>query len=219
MVEEEELALIPKGLEFEDAASVPLSALSAMQGFGKVQGGLEGKRVLVTGASGAVGVWAVQVARRSGAEAVVGVCSGREKEELVKKLGATDVIDYKKVELKEWFSEDEEGRLFDVVFDCVGGRPLEDAWRMVSERATVISVAEPPEGKRPKDRLKEGVSAVWFIVDPDGKMLESVTKGIDSGEYVPVVDSVWNLKEYEHAFKIVQNGHPKGKVVIRVKEK
>src|SRR5579871_6490453 len=83
VAEEEELALIPKGLGFEDAASVPLSALSAMQGFEKVQGGLEGKKVLVTGASGAVGVWAVQVARRSGAEAVVGVCSGREKEDLV----------------------------------------------------------------------------------------------------------------------------------------
>jgi len=219
VAEEQELALIPKGLGFEDAASIPLSALSAMQGFEKVQGGLEGKRVLVTGASGAVGVWAVQIARRSGAEAVVGVCSGREKEELVRKLGATDVIDYKKVELKEWVSKDEEGRLFDVVFDCVGGRSLEDAWRIVRERGTVIGVAEPPEGKRPKERLREGVNGVWFIVDPDGKMLESVTKGVDKGEYVPVVDSVWNLKEYKQAFEIVQNGHPKGKVVLRVKEK
>jgi NADPH:quinone reductase-like Zn-dependent oxidoreductase len=104
------------------------------------------------------------------------------------------------------------------VFDCAGGRPLEDAWRVVKEGGTVISVAEPPEGKRPKEGLREGVNAVWFIVEPDGKMLESVTKGIDKGEYVPVVDSVWSLKEYEKAFEIVQNGHPKGKVVLKVKE-
>ena len=219
VAEEEELALIPKGLAFEDAASVPLSVLSVVQGFEKVQGGLEGKRVLVVGASGAVGVWAVQVARKSGAKAVVGMCSGREKEELVMKLGATDVIDYRKIELNEWVSEDEDGRLFDIVFDCAGGKPLEDAWRVVKERGTVVSIAEPPEGKRPKEGLRERVKSVWFIVDPDGRMLESVTKGIDKGEYVPVVDSVWNLQDYEKAFEIVQNGHPKGKVVLKVKEK
>jgi NADPH:quinone reductase-like Zn-dependent oxidoreductase len=218
---ENELALKPKNLSWEETASVPLSALSAYQGL-FVHGALKppkegknrGKRVLITAASGGVGLWGIQFAHQAGAE-VIGTC-GTSNVEFVKNLGADTVLDYKKVDLLEWVSVDRATRGFDVVLDCIGGATLTDAWKCAREGGKVISVAEPPDPKKPDSGVAGGVQSTWFIVEPNGVQLAEVTDLLEQGECQAVVDSIYELEQFKEAFKKLEEGHAKGKIVLKV---
>ncbi|KAJ9637123.1 hypothetical protein H2199_007409 [Coniosporium tulheliwenetii] len=158
VAESKELARAPKNRSWEERASVPLSALTAWQAL-FLHGGLaipgekeknSGKRVLVTAAAGGVGAWAVQLAKLAGAE-VVGTC-GTGNVEFVKRLGADDVVDYRRTGLREWVKGGKE-RKVDVVVDCVGGKTLEEAWVCGAEGGIIISVVMPAEKVRPREGL------------------------------------------------------------------
>jgi NADPH:quinone reductase-like Zn-dependent oxidoreductase len=218
---ENELALKPKNLSWEEAATVPLSALSAYEALfvhGKLNTPKKGtnpkKRVLVTAASGSVGVWGIQLAREAGLE-IVGTC-GTSNVEFVKSLGAQTVLDYTKTSLLDWVSEDLEARGFDVVFDCIGGQTLTDSWKCARRGGKVISVAEPPDPKKPTDGVADAVEGVWFIVKANGPALAEVTSLIEEGKCKPVVDSVYTLEQFKEAFDRLEGGHAKGKVVLTV---
>ncbi|KAF2443974.1 alcohol dehydrogenase [Karstenula rhodostoma CBS 690.94] len=191
---ENELALKPKGLSWEETASIPLSALSAYQGL-FVHGALKppkegnnlGKRVLVTAAFGGVGLWGVQLAHQADAE-VVGTC-GTSNVEFVKSLGVDTVLDYRKVDLLEWCAR---------------------------ERGKVVSVAEPPDPKKPEDGVADGVQGVWFIVEPNGAQLAEVTNLLEQNKCQAIVNSVYELEQFEEAFKKLEAGHAKGKIILRV---
>jgi NADPH:quinone reductase-like Zn-dependent oxidoreductase len=218
---ESELALKPKNLSWEEAASVPLSALSAYEAL-FVHGGLSapkhggnvGKRVLVTAAAGGVGVWATQLAHAAQLE-VVGTC-GSSNVAFVKSLGADTVLDYTETNLADWVRADVDVRGFDVVLDCVGGQTLTDAWKSARRGGIVISVAEPPDPKKPSHDVMEAVKGVWFIVKANGTALAEVTDLIEKGGCKPVVDSVYTLQRFEEAFQRLESGHAKGKVVLKV---
>ncbi|KAI0123016.1 hypothetical protein BJ170DRAFT_122322 [Xylariales sp. AK1849] len=222
-----ELGLKPKRLAWEEAATVPLSALTAWQGL-FVHGGVvapgehaaakeenSGKRVLVTAAAGGVGIFAVQLAKLAGAY-VVGTC-GPENLEFVYSLGADEVLNYRETDLDSWAQEDD-CRKFDLVLDCVGGRTLEQVWKTTKKGGMVISVAEPAEGKIPKDGVAEDVRSKWFIVEADGEHLGRLTKLIEEGKCKVVFDSAFSLEDYEKAFEKVQGGHARGKVVLRIED-
>lgn len=218
---ESELARKPRNLSWEEAASVPLSALSAYQALfvhGQLTWPNEGKnlgrRVLVTAASGGVGLWGVQLAHQAGAE-VVGTC-GAGNVDMVKSLGADFVLDYKKTNLLEWVSADRAARGFDVILDCIGGVTLTEAWRCAREGGRVVSVAEPPEQKRPGGGVGEGVQGIWFIVKANGAQLAEVTELIEQQRCKAVVDSVYELEQFEAAFEKLEKGHARGKIVLRV---
>ncbi|KAF1956552.1 zinc-binding oxidoreductase [Byssothecium circinans] len=224
--QETEMALKPKGLGWEEAASVPLSALSAWQalflhgglkapGEGGEKGSNAGKRVLITAASGGVGIWGVQLAHHAGVAEVVGTC-GTSNVDFVKSLGADNVLDYRKTDLLEWVGQDRESRGFDVVLDCIGGQTLADAWKCARNFCKVISVAEPPNPKKPGDGIAEGVEGVWFIVEPNGEQLGEVTKLIEQAKCRAVVDSVFELEQFKEAFERLEGRHARGKVVLRV---
>jgi NADPH:quinone reductase-like Zn-dependent oxidoreductase len=172
------------------------------------------KRVLVTAASGSVGVWGIQLAREAGLE-IVGTC-GTSNVEFVKSLGAQTVLDYTKTSLLDWVSEDLEARGFDVVFDCIGGQTLTDSWKCARRGGKVISVAEPPDPKKPTDGVADAVEGVWFIVKANGPALAEVTSLIEEGKCKPVVDSVYTLEQFKEAFDRLEGGHAKGKVVLTV---
>ncbi|KAF2252556.1 putative zinc-binding oxidoreductase [Trematosphaeria pertusa] len=218
---EKELSLKPKNLNWGEAASVPLSALSAYQAL-FIHGGLNspeqgensGKRVLVTAASGGVGIWGVQLAHEAGAE-VVGTCSTANID-FVKGLGADTVIDYTKTDLLEWVTQGRESRGFDVILDCIGGQTLSASWKCARRGGKVISVAEPPDPKRPADGTAEDVEGVWFIVKANGNQLVEVTSLIEQGKARAVVDSVYELEQWGKAFERLEGGHAKGKVVLKV---
>jgi len=220
-VDERELALKPKNLNWEEAAAVPLSALSAYQGLfvhGKLdapgEGANGGKRVLVTAASGGVGIWAVQLAHEAGVN-VVGTC-GPSNVDFVKSLGADTVLDYTKTDLLSWINEGPENRNFDVVLDCIGGKTLTASWKCARNDGKIVSVAEPADAKKPSHGVAEGVQGVWFIVEANRGQLEQITNWIEQGKCRSQVDQAFELEDREEAFERLEGGHARGKIVLRI---
>jgi NADPH:quinone reductase-like Zn-dependent oxidoreductase len=221
VVEESELAKLPEGMGWTDAASIPMSALTAWQALFE-HASLQvderevnkGKRVLIIGASGAVGIWAVQLAKWAGAH-VVGVC-GTNNVEFVRDLGADEVIDHRKTGLSDWISGDE-GKKFDVILDGVGGSSMvKDAWTSLVPNGILISIVQPPEPMKPEEGVGEGVKGMFFIVLPNGKELEKIYDLVGKHKVKTVVDSVWKMEDYEKAFERVESGRARGKVIIEV---
>lgn len=215
----EELALKPQSLGWAEAATVPLSSLTAWQAL-FIQAGLgdfsterfRGKRVLVTAAAGGVGTWAVQLARIAGAE-VVGTC-GPKNIDFVRSLGATDVVDYTTSSTKDWVETN--ARKFDVVFDCTGKKALEDAWWGVKDGGVLISICQPPEQWKPSGWKGKDVQNLFFIMKPDGPSLTRISELIAEGKCRAVLDSTWPLDRYEEAYKRLDSGHSRGKVVLEI---
>lgn len=213
------MALRPRRLGWVEAATVPLSAVTAWQALfehGGV-GGLEdarsvGKRVLVTAAAGGVGVWLVQLARIAGLRVVAQVGS-KENEEFVRGLGASETVNYRTESLKAWAEREAQ---VDVVVDSVGGKTLEDAWFAVKDGGALIGIFEPPEGRRPVELKDKVVKNNFFIMKPNGEQLAVISRLLDEGQCKAVVDSVWDFEDYEKAFERLDGGHARGKVVIRV---
>jgi glucoamylase len=201
------MGLKPKSLDWDMAATVPLSALTAWQvlfvhaglrlkGGANGRGTLPWKRVLVTAASGGVGVWLVQLGKLAGCE-VVGTC-GTGNVEFVKGLGATEVVDYQAKGLKEWVEEDEK-RKVDVVIDCVGGKVLEESWSCIKDGGILISIVQPPEQKKPADWAGRDVTHLFFIVTASGKQLEEVAGLLEQDLCKPVLDTVFPFEDYQKA--------------------
>jgi NADPH:quinone reductase-like Zn-dependent oxidoreductase len=216
----EEMALKPKDMGWVDAASVPLSALTAWQMLfdkagvnGLNDSASKGKRVLVTAAAGGVGTWLVQLAKLAGLHVIAQIGSA-ENDEFVRQLGADETVNYKKLDLKEWSTQ--QGQV-DIVLDLLGGRTLEECWYCVRDGGALISISEPPEGRKPKHTEKD-VKNLFFIMEPDGKQLAEISKLLEEKACRPIVDSEERLEEYEKAFKRSDGGHTKGKVVIKIAE-
>ncbi|KAF2678579.1 NAD(P)-binding protein [Lentithecium fluviatile CBS 122367] len=231
----EETARIPDGLGMEEAATVPMSALTAWQALfeqglltgaytpinvphvseeGEVYGGqAKGKRVLILGAAGGVGQMAVQFGKLAGAW-VVGTASGRNQGYLTE-LGVDEVIDYTKTSVEDWIGDKEESK-FDLVFDCVGGKSMIDGWTAVKPDGAYISVV--PGFKEPEGGKPAGVQSKWFVMESRGNELEGIGRFIEKGMVRGCVDSVWKIEEFEEAFKKTASGHARGKVVLRIAE-
>ncbi|KAI4153924.1 MAG: hypothetical protein L6R39_001481 [Caloplaca ligustica] len=215
----EEMALKPANLSWAEAASIPVSALTAWQALfdhAGVQGfnDPESKqtKVLITGAAGSVGIWLVQLAKMAGLEVVAQV-GNPENENLVRKLGAAEVINYKTTSLKDWA---ESSGSVDVVFDLAGGKTLEDAWYCVKDHGTLISIVDAPGKWRPEQIKSKTVRNEFFIVANNSNQLAEISSLVNEGRLSTTVDSVWNFDEYEQAFAKMAEGHTRGKIVIKI---
>jgi NADPH:quinone reductase-like Zn-dependent oxidoreductase len=142
---------------------------------------------------------------------VVGTC-GPHNVDLVRSLGATEILDYTTTDFRKWGESD--GNKVDVVVDCIGKKSLEDAWWCVRDGGSLINISQPPEQMRPDDCASKDVRNHFFIMEPDGLQLEEISKLVDGGKCRPVVDSVWPLEKFEEAFERLDSGHAKGKVVL-----
>lgn len=203
LAEAHELARKPGTISHEEAAAVPLSALTAWQALFTHAASEAGQSVLVLGAAGGVGTMAVQLARWNGAR-VVGTCS-EGKVDFVKSLGAHEVIDYKKSRV--------EGK-FEVVLDCVGGDTQEGGWDCVKEGGILVSVAEPLKDESKKHFV--GTRSLFFVVKPDGEQLDRIGRAIDQGKVRPVVDRIFPLEQGQAAFELLAQGRTRGKIVLHV---
>jgi NADPH:quinone reductase-like Zn-dependent oxidoreductase len=212
------VALKPAGLTFEEAAAVPVAAITALQGLrdhGRLQ---PGQKVLVNGASGGVGTFAVQIAKALGAE-VTAVCSTRNVER-ARSLGADHVIDY----AREDFTRD--GRRYDLVFDNAGTRSWRACQRVLEPRGVVVLVGGPqspvlgPLGHIGATlvaaRASRGRKAVFFVAKVNVADLDVVRELIEAGQVTPVVERRYELSELGDALRYMGEGHAQGKLVVTV---
>ncbi len=193
----------PHSLSYAEAASVPISALTAWQGLFHRAGLQSGERVLVHGGAGAVGAYVVQLARMHGAH-VIATASG-DGLAFVKELGAEQVIDYRKSRFEEMVSG------LDVVFDTVGGETLGRSWNVLAPSGRMVTIAAGEE-ETADSRTKEA----FFIVEPDQKQLAEIAELLDSGRLRPFVDAVIPLSQAAEAYAgKLPRQHP-GKVVVSI---
>lgn len=208
----------PAALSFEQAAAVPLAGLTALQAVrdhGHVQAG---QKVLVNGASGAVGPFAVQIARSFGAE-VTGVCSSRNVD-MVRSIGAGRVVDY----TKEDFTEGEDR--YDVLFDIAGTRPWSRLRRVLRPDGTLVVIGGPstnrlwgPLGHLAGMRLaslRGGRKIAVFVASTNHDDLVVLRDMLEARKITPVIDRTYPLGEAPEAIRYLETGHARGKVVITV---
>jgi NADPH:quinone reductase-like Zn-dependent oxidoreductase len=208
----------PATLTFEQAATVPLAALTALQGLrdhGRVQ---PGQKVLILGASGGVGTFAVQLAKSYGAE-VTGVSSTRNLE-LVRSLGADHVIDY----TREDFTRS--GQRYDLIFQLAGTRSPSDLRRALTPKGTLVLSSGESDGRwiGPLDRvIKAAVLSpflrqrlVTFEAKQSRDDLRVLKELVESGRLSPVIDRTYPLIETSEAIRYLETGHARGKVVVTV---
>jgi NADPH:quinone reductase-like Zn-dependent oxidoreductase len=213
---ESALAMKPNNVTFEQAASVPLAALTALQGLrdkGQIQ---PGQKVLINGAAGGVGTFAVQIAKSFGAE-VTGVCSTRNVE-MVRSLGADRVIDY----TQEDFTKS--GQRYDLIFDCVGNHSLSACRRVLNPKGIYIAVGGP-SGRWMIGSLARAITApvlsrfvgqkLFMVLARRSKEdLTIMRELMESGKITPVIDRCYTLSEVPEAIRYLEEGHARGKVII-----
>jgi NADPH:quinone reductase-like Zn-dependent oxidoreductase len=210
----EEMAERPQCLSWAKSAAVPMSAETAWQalfvhaGLEARKGSADGKRVFVIAASGGAGVWMVQLAKWAGAE-VIGTCSTANVD-MVRSLGADVVLDYTKIDVKQWTAD--QNNHAELVIDCFGGKALEDAWWVVKEGGTLLSIFQPPEEKKPVG-APTNVRNSFFVMTTSGEQLRKMSPLIDEGMR-PALDSVIPFDEYQRAFNKLASGRTKGKIVL-----
>lgn len=213
---EEALALKPANVSFEEAGGVPEAALVALQGLrdkGKIQ---KGQKVLIYGASGGIGSFAVQIAKYYGAE-VTGVCSTKSLE-LVRSLGADQVVDYTREDYTQ------SGTRYDLIF-AVAYRSLHDHMHALTSQGVYVSTGGPSLGRVFQDMAlgpwlsrKGGkkVAGGW-MVEQSQKDLVFIKELIEAGKIKPVVDRCYPMSQAAQAFLYYAEGHPQGKVIVSMK--
>ncbi len=210
----------PANVTYEEAAGVPIAGVTALQGL-RGKGHLQaGQKVLINGASGGVGTFAVQIAKHFRAE-VTGVCSGRNAE-MVRGLGADHVIDY----TKEDFSRGPER--YDLILDCVGTQPLGNFKRALKPNGICVLIGggSPDEGHwigplaRPLQAMLtapfRSQKMTMFMADLNRDDLKLLGELMQSGAVKPVIDRTYNLAHTADALRYVEKGHARGKVIITV---
>ena len=214
----DKLAPKPENLTYEQAAAVPVSALTALQAVrdhGQVQ---PGQKVLILGASGGVGTFAVQIAKAFGAE-VTGVCS-TPKMDMVRSIGADHVIDYTRADIG-----DGEQR-YDVILDIGGQRSLSQLRRALTARGRLVIVGAETGGRwlGGVDRQLRalmlspfvGQKLGTFVASENNQDLKVLTKLIEAGQVTPAIDRTYPLADVPAAIRYLRDGHARGKVVITV---
>lgn len=206
----------PVGLTFEKTAAVPVAAETALQGL-RDKGQIRPRqKVLINGASGGVGTFAVQIAKSFGAD-VTGVCSPRNVD-MVRSIGADRVIDY----TREDFTRD--GHRYDLIFDVAGNRSFSDCRRALSPSGTLVMAGQSGRKKpsilpfltTPVLSRVVKQKLVAFIAKHSKEDLVALKELIEAGKVTPVIDRHYPLREVPEAIRYVGEGHPRGKVVITV---
>lgn len=207
----------PTNLTHEQAAAIPMGALTALQAVrdtGKLQ---PGQSVLVNGASSGVGIYAVQIAVAMGAK-VTGVCSGSNAD-MVRSLGASPVVDYK----REDFTATSER--YDVIIDIVSSRSIADVRKVLTKRGRYVLVGAVSTGKWfGMGRQAQVVATSPFVSQTLKPMLagakqqdlETIVGMVESEQVTPVIDTVYPLEQAADAVRHVQQGHARGKVVVTI---
>ena len=229
-VKEASLALKPKGLTMEEAASIPLVGLTAWQALVEKAQLKKGQKVFIQAGSGGVGTFAIQLAKHLGA--TVATTTGTSNVAMVKGLGADVVVDYKTQDFEDVL------RGYDLVLNSQDGKTLDKSLRILQRGGKLISISGPPDPEFGKQvaapgfvrlvmrmlswgvmrRAKGlGVSYSFLFMRASGSQLREITRHIEAGAIRPVIDRVFPFASTNEALAYVEAGRTKGKVVIRLK--
>ncbi|EHP41005.1 alcohol dehydrogenase [Cupriavidus basilensis OR16] len=229
-VKEASLAIKPKALSMEEAASIPLVGLTAWQALIEKANLKKGQKVFIQAGSGGVGTFAIQLAKHVGA--TVATTTSSANTDLVRGLGADVVIDYKKDDFEKVLQG------YDVVLHSQDATALEKSLRVLKPGGTLISISGPPD-----PAFARGIGAPWFVrsavrllsygvrkrairrdlkysflfMKASGRQLSEITSLIDAGAIRPVLDRVFSFDSTNEAMAYVEKGRAKGKVVVRVR--
>jgi len=207
VVNSTQIAQKPKSIGFIESAAIPTAGLAAWQSLFDIAGLERGQTVLIHGAAGGVGSFAVQFAKWKGAY-VIGTASSKNAE-FLKGIGCDEVIDYRNQQFEEIVSN------LDVVLDTIGGDTLERSWGVLKPGGFLVTtVASIPEGTP----QKHGVRAERLMTQADGKELAQIAAIIDERKIKPIVTTVLPLADAQKAHEMSESGHTRGKIVLRVAE-
>jgi len=215
-IRESQATLKPATVTFEQAAAVPVASLTALQALrnqGRIQ---NGQHVLINGASGGVGTFAVQIARAFGAH-VTGVCSGKNVE-MVRSIGADEVIDYTKEDY--WLG----GKQYDLIVDNAAFQSIHKPLRVLKPGGTYVGVGGASSSLsilsslilNPLIAKIKGKQVRSFMSNMNQADLGFVSELLERGKVVPVIDRQYSLSDTPQAIRYVEEGHARGKVVITI---
>ena len=199
----DEIAPKPESLDFDDAAAVPVGALTSWQAIFDTANLQGGQRILITGASGGVGSMAVQLAKAKGAF-VIATASGKN-EEFVRSLGADEFVDYTREKFEERVRE------VDVVYDTVGGDTLGRSFGMIRRGGSLVTTVMPPSNEKAQNF---GIRASMIGVQPSGQQLREINRLIDAGKLKTHIATVLPLAQVAKAHQLSESGRTRGKIIL-----
>ena len=226
-VDESVVARKPERASFEEAAAVPLAALTSLQALREAAGLTAGQRVLVHAGAGGVGTFAIQIAKILGLW--VATTTSTKNIDFVKSLGADEVVDYTKERITDRLRD------LDAVFDTLGTTEI-DSLQVVRRGGTVVGIGGLPDvpfakqwlpwwaptglwfatGKRRRAAAHAGARFVYLFMRPDGDQLAEIASWIDAGKLRPILHRTYPLAEYREAFAELERGRARGKIVVTI---
>ena len=228
-VPEHAAALKPANLDFVQAASIPMVGLTSWQAFNERARLKPGQKVFVPAGAGGIGTFAIQLAKHLGAK--VGATTSTANVDLVRSLGADEVVDYKKQEFEEVL------RGYDAVLGTIRGDALEKSLRIVKPKSTVVSLIGPPDAAFARARgmnflmrfvfgllsskiirlaKKHDASYSFLFMRPDGRQLAKIGELLDASHIRPVIDRVFTFVQAKEGLAYLETGRAKGKVVVQL---
>ena len=207
-VDENLLAKMPASMSFEEAAAIPLAGLTAWQCLVDFAGVKKDDKVLIHAGAGGVGTFAIQIAKSLGA--YVTTTASEENEELVKSLGADQVINYKTEDFSQILHD------YDFVLDSMGGEVQSNSYKVLKPKGKLVSIAAPPNEE---EAQKYEVEAGFLWLDPKGEQLQKLADLYEAGKLRAVIGETFdfNEKSLQAAHALSETHHARGKIVIKVK--
>lgn len=229
IVPENAAALKPANLDFVQAASIPMVGLTSWQALNERASLKPGQKVFIPAGSGGIGTFAIQLAKYLGAK--VGTTTSTANVDLVRSLGADEVVDYKKQEFEDVLRD------YDAVLGTIRGDALEKSLRILKPKSTIVSLIGPPDAAFARARgmnrfmvfvfgllsrkiirhaKKRGVAYSFLFAHPDGSQLSEIGALLDAGRIRPVIDKIFPFEQAREALAYLEQGRAKGKVVVKM---
>lgn len=229
-IHEDDIALKPKNLSFEEAASIPLVGLTSYQALHDIVQLQKRQKILIQAGAGGVGTFAIQLAKLMGA--TVATTASKAGSDLVKSLGADKIINYKTEKFEDILEN------YDAVFDTLGGSTLEKSFRIIKNEGKIVSVSGLPNARFAKEygsgffktllfsvasskltklEKKHNVQYTFLFMKPSGEQLRIIANYIETGKIKPVIDKIYSFEDAQKAMEYAESGRAKGKIILKMR--
>ncbi|MBF7147564.1 NADP-dependent oxidoreductase [Bacillus toyonensis] len=229
-IHEDDIALKPNNLSFEEAASIPLVGLTSYQALHDIMQLQKGQKILIHAGSGGVGTFAIQLAKIMGA--TVTTTASEDGVNLVTSLGADEIINYKTEKFEDILKN------YDAVFDTIGGATLEKSFNIIKSGGNIVSVSGMPNARFGKEfgsgffktllfslaskkltalEKKHNAQYSFLFMKPSGDQLRTIANYIKAGQIKPVIDRVFPFEDAQKAMEYSESGRAKGKIIVKMK--